>query len=140
MEQTPGRKNKIKRKTVMIFKSHRMTMSGRQKKKSRATSQAVWVGEVEMVWGTPISKESMEWFSLHLETKLQTDHGGRLTQEAAVAVTKRDRAMQRHVSRKGLQMRAADVAWAWVAQKIRDGQAVGRVFRPAIGKLEQHED
>ena len=48
--------------------------------------------------------------------------------------------MQRHVSKKGLQMRAADVAWAWVAQKARDGQAVGRVFRPAIGKLVQHED
>ena len=59
MEQTPGRKNKIKSKTVMIFESHRMKMSGRQKKKGKAASQTVWVGEVETVWGTPISKESM---------------------------------------------------------------------------------
>ena len=106
-----------------------MNMSGLQKKKGAAASQSVWVGDVETVWGTPISQESKEWFSRRLETKLRTNHEGRLTQEAAVEVTKRDRQMQRHVTEKGLQMRASDMAWAWVAQKVRDGQAVGKVFR-----------
>ena len=111
MEQTPGRRNKPKIKTVMIFKSRCMNMSDLQEKKSAAASQTVWVGEVEKVWGTPISQESKEWVSRRLETMLQKDHEGRLTQRAAVEVTKRDRQMQRHVTEKGLQMRGLRGAW-----------------------------
>ena len=101
------------------------------------------MGEVETVWGEPISQEAKEWFSQRLETKLRKDHNGRLTQEAAVALTMRDRQMQRYVNAKGLQMRAPDVAWAWVAQQVREGQVVPegeRVFRPEIGKLAHYEE
>ena len=102
MEQIPGRRNKTKVKTVMTLESRCMEMSGRQKEKGAAASQTVWVGEVETVWGTPISQESKEWFSRRLETKLRTDHEGRLTQEAAVALTIKDRQMQRYVNAKGM--------------------------------------
>ena len=102
--------------------------------------QKVWVGEVETVWGTPISQEAKEWVSWRLEKKLLKNHNGRLTQSAAVEVTKRDKTVERYVEKKGLQMRAADVAWAWVAHKAHRGQTVGQVFRPELGKLAQHEE
>ena len=119
-----------------------MNMSDLQKKKSATASQNVWVtaGEVEKVWGTPISQESKEWISRHLEAKLQKNHEERLTQSAAVEVAKRDMRVERHVTKKGLQMRAADMAWAWVAHKVMGGQAVGKVFRPELEKLAQHEE
>ena len=40
-------------------------------------------------------------------------------------------------------MRASDVAWAWVAQQVRERKAVPegeRVFRPDIGKLAHYEE
>ena len=119
-----------------------MTMSGRQTKKGKAANQTVWVGDVETEWDEPISQEAMEWVSQHLKAKLLTKHGGRLTQKAAVALTLKDRKLQRCVNSKGLQMRASDVAWSWVAQKVR-GKAVSegeRVFRPDIGKLAHCEE
>ena len=45
-----------------------------------------------------------------------------------------------YVDKKGLQMRAADMGWAWVAHKAHRGQVVGKVFRPELGKLAQHEE
>ena len=94
MVQTPGRKNKTKRKTVMTFRGHYMKMSGRQMKKGKATNRTAWVGDVKTDWGEPISQEAMEWVSQHLEAKLLKDHGGRLTQKAAVALTIKDRKIQ----------------------------------------------
>ena len=37
-------------------------------------------------------------------------------------------------------MRAADVAWAWVAHKAHRDQTVGKVFCPDLGKLAHHEE
>ena len=41
-----------------------------------------------------------------------------------------------------LDMRASDVAWAWVAQQVRDGRTVPgeRVYRPEMGKLAGSEE
>ena len=94
------------------------------------------MGDVATEWGEPISQEAKEWFSQRLEAKLLKDHGGRLTQKAAVALTIQDMTMRRYVNAKGLQLRASDVAWAWMAQQVREGQVVPvgeRVFRPEIG-------
>ena len=44
--------------------------------------------------------------------------------------------MERYVEDKKLQMRASDMAWAWVAQKAHDGEAAGEVFRPELGPLD----
>ena len=119
-----------------------MTMGGRQQEKGNKASWKVWVGEVETEWDEPISQVAEQWFSQRLEEKLLQDHGGRLTQKAAVALTIKDRHMQRYVNANGLQMRASDVAWAWVAQQVREGKAVPgeRVFRPEIGKLAHSEE
>ena len=140
MEKALGRTNTTKTKTVMIFKSRCMNMCDLQKKKSAAASQNVWVGEVEKVWGTPISQEAKKWISRHLKAKLQKNHDGRLSQSAAVEVAKRDMRVERYVDKQGLQMRASDTAWAWVAHKVQLGQVVGKVFRPELGKLAQHEE
>ena len=43
--------------------------------------------------------------------------------------------MQRMVQKHGLKMRALDLVWAWVAQKVQKGQVVGEVFRPELGPL-----
>ena len=142
MVQTPGERQKRKRKTVMAFRGHHTTMSGRQKKKGKTSNWKVWVGEVETEWDEPISQEAKQWFSQRLEEKLLQDHGGRLTQKAAVSLTIKDRQMQRYVNANGLQMSASDVAWAWVAQQVRVGKAVPgeRVFRPEIGRLAHSEE
>ena len=57
-------------------------------------------------------------------------------------VTLADRTLQRLVKKLGLDMRAADLAWAWVAQQVRDGMvAQGEtVFRPEIGVLADIEE
>ena len=83
----------------------------------------------------------MKWVSQHLEAKLMK-YGGMLTQAAAVKVTLKDRKLQRYVNSEGLQMRASDVVWAWVAQQVRDGRAVQgeRVYRPEMGKLAGSEE
>ena len=143
MVQTPKKKkNKQKRTTVMAFRGHHMAMSGPQMKKGKTANRTAWVGEVETEWAEPISQEAMEWVSQHLKAKLLTKHGGRLTQKAAVALTLKDRKLQRYVNSEGLQMRASDVAWSWVAQKVK-GKAVPegeKVFRPDIGKLAHCEE
>ena len=36
-------------------------------------------------------------------------------------------------------MRASDMAWAWVAHKAHRGQAVGKVFRPELGPLDEEQ-
>ena len=99
-------------------------MGGRHQEKGNKASRKVWVGEVETEWDEPISQEAMEWASQHLEAKLLAKHGGRLTQKAAVALTLKDRKLQRYVNSKGLQMKASDVAWSWVAQNVREGKVV----------------
>ena len=116
-----------------------MNMSNLKKKKRATARTNVCVGEVEKVWGTPISQEAKEWTSRHLEAKLRMlkNHDVRLTQAAAVEVAKRDRRVERYVDKRGLQMRAADMAWAWVAHKAMEGQAVGKVFRPEHGPLDE---
>ena len=100
-----------------------MAMSGLQKKKGKAANRKAWVGEVETEWAEPISQEAKEWVSQHLEAKLKK-YGGRLTQAAAVKVTLMDRKLQRYVNSEGLDMRASDVAWAWVEQQVREGRVV----------------
>ena len=113
-----------------------MEMSGSQTTQRKAANREAWVGDVETEWAEPISEEAKQWFSQHLEEKLRLYHGGRLTQKAAVALTIKDRLMQRYVISEGLQMRASDVAWAWVAQQVRDGRGAqgGTVFRPELGR------
>ena len=124
MVQTPKKKkNKQKRTTVMAFRGHHMAMSGPQMKKGKTANRTAWVGEVETEWAEPISQEAMEWVSQHLKAKLKK-HGGRLTQTAAVAVTLKDKKLQRYVNSKGLQMKASDVAWSWVAQNVREGKVL----------------
>ena len=90
---------------------------------------------MKKVWDTPITQERKDWATQYLEKKLTEKHEGRLTQEAAVALTKKDSNVERIVGKHKLKMRASDLAWAWVAQKIQDGQAVGEVFRPELGPL-----
>ena len=80
--------------------------------------------------------QAKEWVSLHLKAKLK-EHGGKLMHKAGVQVTLADRKLQRCVISQGVDMRASDVAWAWVAQQVREGRVAPgqRVFRPEIGKL-----
>ena len=95
-----------------------------------------------MEWAEPISEEAKLWVSQHFEGKLQRDHGGSLTQEAACAMTRKDKKLQRYVVAQGLDMRPSDVAWAWVAQQVMDGTvADGEIlFRPEIGSLAEVEE
>jgi hypothetical protein len=112
------------------------------KKKEKTVNREVWAGDVEAEWAEPISEEAKQWVSRHLEERLRLYHGGRFTQKAAVALTKKDRQLQRYVVSEGLQMRASDVAWAWVAQQVMDGRVVQGeiVFRPEIGVLADIEE
>ena len=117
-----------------------MAMSGMQKKKGKAANREAWLGDVETEWADPISQEAKVRVSQHLEAKLEK-YGGKFTQAAAVRVTLTDRWLQRFVKSERLDMRAADVAWSWVAQQVREGRVAQgeRVFRPEIGKL-AHSD
>ena len=101
-------------------------MSKQKESRGATAKQLVWVEEVEKVWDTPITGERKDWTTQYLaiEEKLREKHEGRLTQEAAVALTKRDRNVEKMVGKHGLKMRVSDLTWAWVAQKIQDGQAV----------------
>ena len=132
---------KEKRNEAGRLSGDHIAMRGSQKtkgkKKVKTANREVWAGDVETEWAEPISEEAKQWVSRHLEERLRLYHGGRFTQKAAVALPKKDRKLQRYVNSEGLQMRASDVAWAWVAQQVRDGRAVPgeRVYRPEIGKL-----
>ena len=110
-------------------------MSNQKKAKRTTTKQNVWVEEVEKVWGIPISQEGKEWTTRRLEAKLRKDHNGRLTQNASVEPAKSDRLVERYVETNKLQMRASDMAWAWVARKAQNGEAAREVFRPELGPL-----
>ena len=74
---------------------------------------------METEWPEPISGVAKARVSARLEGKLRRQ-GGQLTQAVAVQVTKGDRWLQRLVE--DLDIRAADVAWAWVAQQVREGR------------------
>ena len=58
-------------------------------------------------------------------------------QEAACAMMKKDKKLQRYMAAQGLKMQPLDMAWAWVAQQVMDGTvADGEIlFRPEIGLL-----
>jgi hypothetical protein len=137
---------KKKRDTAGRLSGDHIAMRGSQKtkgkKKEKTSNREVWAGDVETEWAEPISEEAKQWVSRHLEARLQLYHGGRFTQKAACALTKKDKKLQRYVGSDGLQMRASDVAWAWVAQQIIDGAvAEGEtVFRPEIGALADIEE
>ena len=93
-----GRERKLgKKKTVMIFVGQYTNMTNRKKPKRATTKQNVWVEEVEKVWSIPISQEGKGWTTRCLEAKLRKDHDGRLTQDAAVELAKRDRRVERYV-------------------------------------------
>ena len=121
-------------------------MSGSQETKGKTATRTAkregWAGDEELEWAEPISEEAKLWVSQHFEGKLQRDHGGSLTQEAACAMTKKDKKLQRYVAAQGLKMRPSDVAWAWVAQQVMDGRAAQgeTVFRPEIGVLAHTEE
>ena len=121
-------------------------MSGTQETKGKTATRTAklegWAGDEELEWAEPISEEAKLWVSWHFEEKLLRDHGGRLTQEAACALTRKDKKLQRYVVAKGLKMRPSDVAWSWVAQQVMNGTvAEGEiVFRPEIGSLADVEE
>ena len=94
-----------------------MAMSGSQKKKGKAANREAWLGDVETECAEPISQEAKVWVSQHLEAKLE-EYGGEFTQAAAVRVTLMDTWLQRFVKSERLDMRAADVAWSWMAQQV----------------------
>ena len=97
-------------KTVAIFRGQYTKMSN-QKKKQRVTARKnVWVEPAGQVWGTPITPEAKEWTMRHLEAKLLKEHDGKLTHDAAVALAKRDKRVERYVKTHGLEMQAADMA------------------------------
>ena len=98
-----------------------MAMSGSQKTKGKAANREAWVGDVETEWAEPISQEAKKWVSQHPEAKLK-ECDGKLTHTAAVQMTLADRMLQRYVNSEGLDMRATDVAWSWVAQQVREGR------------------
>ena len=60
MVQTPGKRQKPKRKTAVDLRVHHTIMRGRQQEKSKKASRKVWVGEVETEWDEPISKEAKQ--------------------------------------------------------------------------------
>ena len=139
-----GRRKNQWEKTVAIFGRQFMNM-GKQKKMRgeggadpAATKQLVQVEEVVKVWDTPITEERKNWMVQYLKERLRKKHRGQLTQEAAcaVALMKRDRNVERMVGKHRLKMQALDLMWAWVVQKIQDGQAVGEVFCPELGPLQ----
>ena len=140
-QQGKGRRKKQWEKTVAILVCQFTNMGKKKKMRGEggadpaAAKQLVRVEEVVKVWDTPITEERKNWTTQYFEKKLWEKHEGQLTQGAAVALTQRDRNMERMVDAKGLKMRALDLAWAWVAQKIQDGQAVGEVYRPELGPL-----
>ena len=105
-------------KTVAILVCQ-FTNMGKQKKTRgeggadlAAAKQLVRVEEAVKVWDTPITEERKNWTTQYLEEKLREKHKGRLTQEAAVALTKGDRNVERMVDKHGMKMRASDLAWA----------------------------
>ena len=108
-----------KRGKVAPLSGHRMEMKGSQQKKEKAANREAWVGDVEREWAEPISEVAKARVSARLEGKLRRK-GGQLTQAVAVQVTKGDRWLQR--LGEDLDIRAADVAWAWVAQQVREGR------------------
>ena len=114
MVQTQRKLNRKKRETVGPFSGDHMAMSGSQTTKGKAANREVWAGDVETEWAEPISEVAKARESKQLEWKLKK-HGGQLSQAVAVQVTLADRTLQRLVKKLGLDMRAADVAWAWVA-------------------------
>ena len=107
-----------------------IVMSGTQRAKKVKTTKTAnresWAGDVESEWGEPISEKAKQWVSWHFEEKLRRDHGGALTQEAACALTKKDKKLQRYVVSEGLQMRASDVAWAWVARQCQGSECIAQ--------------
>ena len=118
------------------------TQGTRGKTATRKAKLKRWAGDEKLEWAEPISEEQKLWVSQHFEGKLQRDHGGSLTQEAACAMTRKDKKLQRYVAAQGLDMRPSDVAWAWVAQQVMDGTvADGEIlFRPEIGSLAEVEE
>ena len=82
-------------------------------------------------WGLPITGtlKATECFN----KKLRQDHGGRLTQAAAVAMATRDKNVQMKMQK--LTTRAADVTWTWVAHMKQTGSKIGEVWRPELGIL-----
>ena len=89
--------------------------------------------EAVEVWDEPITEELKDWTMKYFEGLMQKNHGGWFTQEAAEALTTRDRNVQRKVQK--LEMKAADLAWAWVAHKRQQGHTIGEVWRPELGGL-----
>ena len=79
-------------------------MSNQRKKQHTTAKQNGWVEEAEKVWGTPITPKANEWITRHLEVKLLKEHNGRLTQDATVALAKRDTRVERYVKLHGLDM------------------------------------
>ena len=129
-----------RKKIVGSLSGDHMAMRGSQKKTEKTANRDVWAGDVDTEWAEPISEMAKARVSKRQEWKLKM-HGGQLTQAVAVQVTLADRTLQRLVKKLGLDMRAADLAWAWVAQQVRDGRvAQGEtVFRPEIGVLADTE-
>ena len=74
-----------------------------------------------------------EWAELHFDEQVWVDHRGVLNQTAGVAIASRDKKLQRMTQ--GLDIRAADAAWAWVSYMKQQGLARGEVFRPELGPL-----
>ena len=70
-------------------------------------------------WPPPISEELKQRVRERKEAQL-AKMGGALTQEVARKIT-HDRTLQREME--GTSMKAADVCWAWVAEKESMGQA-----------------
>ena len=105
--------NQRKEKAGRLSGDH-IAMRGSQKtkgkKKVKTANRDVWAGDEETEWAEPISEKAKQWVSRHLEVRLRLCHGGRFTQKTAVALTKKDRKLQRYVNSEGLRMRASDVA------------------------------
>ena len=95
------RKKKKQRGRAGRLSGDRIAMSSTQgtkgKTATRTAKQEGWAGDEELEWAEPISEEKL-WVSQHFEGKLQRDHGGSLTQEAACAMTRRDKKLQRYVT------------------------------------------
>ena len=146
-----SRSGKLKRKKKQRgqaghLSGEHIAMRGSQKTEEKTATRTAkregCAGDEELEWAEPISEEAKLWVSQHFEGRLLRDHGGSLTQEAACAMTKKDKKLQRYVLSEGLGMRPSDVAWAWVAQQVMDGTvADGEIlFRPEIGSLAEVEE
>ena len=73
------------------------------------------------------------WGMEYFDKKLRRDHGGRLTQAAAVAMATRDKDVQRRTQK--LTTPAADFTWGWVTQMKQNELTIGEVWRPELGIL-----